>query len=214
MRILFTSLLLFALPSFAFADTNCDEEYARYEDLECAKKMLDFADKQLNSAYDAVSAKIGPDSKEKLKEAHRAWIQFRDADTALAYRNSGKVGSLGELIATNHKIDLTIERTNQLLEFTYNPVEPLRESWDCRVGPKSLSTAATRLRTSEAISLAMSAAKKQGWHLDNYRPSSICFDASKHQWTVFFEGRVLLPGIHFLVWVEDSTGATKIMPGE
>ncbi len=214
MRILFTSLLLFAVPSFAFADAGCDKEYARYEDLECAKKMLDFADTQLNSAYDALSAKIGPDGKEKLKDAHRAWIQFRDADAALAYRNSGKVGPLGELVATNHKIDLTNKRTKQLLEFTYTPVEPLRQSWDCKVGPKSLSMPATRLRSSEAISLAMSAAMKQGWHLENFRPSSICFDASKHQWTVFFEGRVPLPGNHFWVWVEDSTGTTEIMPGE
>lgn len=76
--------------------------------------MLDSADKALNDAYKALLARMDQEGKVKLKEAQRVWIQSRDADTALAYQNSGEGGSLGGLIATNHKIDLTLDRTRQL----------------------------------------------------------------------------------------------------
>lgn len=117
MRILFISLFLISLPTIALAGADCNKKGARYEDLGCATQMLDSADKALNETYKAMSAKIGPDGKEKLKEAQRAWIKFRDADTALAYQNSGEGGSLGGLIAMNHKIDLTHERAKQLNDF-------------------------------------------------------------------------------------------------
>ncbi len=117
MRILFTAFFLIALPSFAWAGADCNKDDARYEDLGCATQMLDSADKALNKAYNALLAKISEGRGEKLKQAQRAWIQFRDADTALAYQNSGEGGSLGGLIATNHKIDLTRERTRQLKDF-------------------------------------------------------------------------------------------------
>ena len=48
------------------------------------------------------------------------WIRFRDADTALAYHFSGEGGSLAGMISTNRKLDLTLERTQQLREFA-NP---------------------------------------------------------------------------------------------
>lgn len=109
-------LLLLILPFGAWA-ADCKDPRARYEDIGCAVQALDNADKKLNESYRALSARMDEDGKSKLKEAQRAWIQFRDADTALAYANSGEGGSLGGLIATNHKLDLTLERTKQLKEF-------------------------------------------------------------------------------------------------
>jgi uncharacterized protein YecT (DUF1311 family) len=58
------------------------------------------------------------EGKAKLREAQRAWVQFRDADTSLAYQNAGEGGSLGGLFATNHKLELTLDRTKQLKEFS------------------------------------------------------------------------------------------------
>jgi uncharacterized protein YecT (DUF1311 family) len=116
MRILFTFIFFITLSSFAWADANCKKPDARYKDIGCAVEVFENADKALNEAYKALSMKMDQEGKEKLKEAQRAWILFRNADTALAYQNSGEGGSLGGLIATNHKVDLTLERTNELKE--------------------------------------------------------------------------------------------------
>ncbi len=117
MRLLITLVFLITLPSFAWAEGDCKKPDARHEDMGCAVEKFDNADKTLNEAYRALLAKMNQDGKAKLKEAQRAWIQFRDADTALAYQNSGESGSLGGLIATNHKVYLTLERTRELKNF-------------------------------------------------------------------------------------------------
>lgn len=94
--------------------------------------------------------------------------------------------------------------------------EPPDQPWDCVLGRAYVSKAATRLKPKEAIALASKAAKKEGLDLAKFRQSTICFDAIKTggEWTVFYDGRELRVGNHFLVWVRDDTGATKYMHGE
>ena len=88
--------------------------------------------------------------------------------------------------------------------------------WDCKEGRSSASKATTRLKPQEAIRLASVAAKKRGVDLSTYKLSSICFDGTgkRGTWSVFFIGRQLRPGNHFLVFVQDATGAAEYMPGE
>jgi uncharacterized protein YecT (DUF1311 family) len=118
MRTLTIVLLLVAMPLVAWAGGDCKDPRVRYEDIACASEALNNADKQLNESYRALFASMDEEGKAKLKEAQRAWIQFRDTDTALAYKNSGEGGSLGGLIATNHKLELTLDRARQLKEFS------------------------------------------------------------------------------------------------
>lgn len=118
MRILAIVFLLVASPLAAWAGTDCKDPQARYENIACASEALDNADKKLNESYRVFLASMDEEGKTKLKEAQRAWIQFRDADTVLAYQNSGEGGSLGGLIATNHKLDLTLDRAKQLKKFS------------------------------------------------------------------------------------------------
>lgn len=117
MRILLPLLFLTILPSHSWGETDCTRADAVHEDLGCALKVLEHADKELNTAYKALFAKMNQEGKAKLKNAQRAWIQFRDADVTLAEQNSGEGGSLGGLIATNHQIDLTLQRTRELKSF-------------------------------------------------------------------------------------------------
>ena len=94
--------------------------------------------------------------------------------------------------------------------------EPPDQPWDCVLGRAHVSKAATRLKPKEAIALASKTAKKQGLDLAKFRQSTICFDATKKggEWTVFYDGRELRLGNHFLVWVRDDTGGTQYMHGE
>jgi FPC/CPF motif-containing protein YcgG len=94
--------------------------------------------------------------------------------------------------------------------------EPSELPWDCAAGRASVSKGAKRLKVTEAIALASTAAKKKGFDLARFQQSSICFDTSKERgsWVVFFDGREPRPGNHFLVEVRDDTGATDVMPGQ
>src|SRR5690349_13370225 len=86
----------------------------------------------------------------------------------------------------------------------------------CASGRAVPATAKTRLSQSKAIALASAAAKAQSINLAKYRQSSLCFDESRQQWTVFFQaaGPKIRVGDHFLVWVRDDTQATTLMWGE
>lgn len=117
MRISVAIFLLITMPSFAWAEVDCNKPDARYGDIGCAVEVFDNADNALNEAYKALVAQMDQDGKAKLRESQLAWIHFRDADTAFAYHNSGEGGSLGGLIATNHKVDLTLERLKELKIF-------------------------------------------------------------------------------------------------
>jgi hypothetical protein len=93
------------------------------------------------------------------------------------------------------------------------PAETTEKPWDCKKGTTWVSTAKTRLSPSEAVAVASSAAKKSGTSLEKFRQTSLCFDASKNRWTVYFDGVEPMPGNHFLVWVRDDTGSTQIKGG-
>jgi len=113
------ALLLISPASLAtWAAADCQQPQARYEDLSCASKALDKADQNLNEAYKALLAALEQGEREKLREAQRAWVQFRDADTAFSYLRSGEGGSLAGLVAVNHKLDLTAERARHLRAFS------------------------------------------------------------------------------------------------
>ncbi|MCQ8180777.1 DUF1311 domain-containing protein [Methylomonas sp. SURF-1] len=117
MRVLFFASLLFSYSRTLLAESNCVVPNARYEDIACAIEAFNSVEGQLNHTYKALFESMGSEDRAKLKEAQLAWVQVRDADTAFAYASSGEEGSLGALISTNHKLDITLERIKQLKGF-------------------------------------------------------------------------------------------------
>ena len=99
------------------AETSCTKPNARYEDITCAIGSFDRAEEQLNNVYRDLFQSVSSEDRPKLKQAQLAWIEFREDDTAFAYANSKEQGSLGPLISTNHKLDITLERIKQLKEY-------------------------------------------------------------------------------------------------
>lgn len=121
MRSLFLTIVLCLLvPQLARAGADCQNVGSRYEDIACASAAFDAADKELNKLYRETLALHDEDGQKKLRASQRAWIDFRDADTHFRYHNSGEGGSLGGLIALNHKLDLTLLRIAQLKNFKHS----------------------------------------------------------------------------------------------
>ena len=79
-----------------------------------AAKDFEKADADLNKTYQAVLKKL-PDaeSKQKLKEAQRAWLAFRDAEAALA-ADQARGGSMAPIVRYETMAELTQQRIKQL----------------------------------------------------------------------------------------------------
>lgn len=116
MRLWCAILLLCTCSSPLARAADCKQSDARYQDLGCAAQALSVADRELNDHFTDLMSHMDQQGKERLRDAQRAWTRFRDADTRVALYVSGEGGSLGSLIATNHNLDLTLERIKQLNE--------------------------------------------------------------------------------------------------
>lgn len=91
----------------------CDG-YTRADLESCAAKDYEEADAALNKAYKEAMARLdASEQKEKLKEAQRAWIKFRDLHCECEYL-SWDGGSIAGLARINCLTSLTNERTGHL----------------------------------------------------------------------------------------------------
>jgi hypothetical protein len=73
-----------------------------------------------------------------------------------------------------------------------------------------------RLSQTQVISIAKQAAEAEGRRLADYKEPEAHYEFTEKDksWSVFFDGKVPMPGNHFLVYVDDQTQKTKLMPGE
>jgi hypothetical protein len=73
-----------------------------------------------------------------------------------------------------------------------------------------------RLSEPEVARIAKEAAEQEGISLSDYHAPTVHFEfVHKDQtWTVFFDGKVAMPGNHFSVSVDDQTGKPQVMRGE
>ncbi len=72
-----------------------------------------------------------------------------------------------------------------------------------------------RLSPREAMQTARGAAERQGMNLRNYKEPEARYQSVRAKtWQVFFDGRVVSPGNHFYIYVDDETQETRFIGGE
>ena len=97
-----------------FATVNEGNDFERKEAL---RKMEKEWDKELNIVYQKIMKTVNPVTKNKLRNAQRAWIKFRDSEVEKSYyTNNPNGGSIGVLFSLNTAVKLTEERAVQLAE--------------------------------------------------------------------------------------------------
>ena len=97
---------------FANADEGND-----FEQKEALRKTEEEWDKELNIVYQKIMKVADAVTKNKLRNAQRAWIKFRDFEVEKSYyTNNPNGGSMGILFSLNTAAKLTEERTVQLAE--------------------------------------------------------------------------------------------------
>jgi hypothetical protein len=73
-----------------------------------------------------------------------------------------------------------------------------------------------RLSQAQAISIAKKAAERAGYRLTDYEEPRANYEFTKKnkKWSAFFVGRDPKPGNHFLIWIDDQTEKTEVIPGQ
>ena len=88
-----------------------------FQQKEALRKTEEEWDKELNIVYQKIMKVSDPVTKNKLRNAQRAWIKFRDSEVEKSYyTNNPNGGSMGVLFSLNTAAKLTEERTIQLAE--------------------------------------------------------------------------------------------------
>ena len=70
--------LLLCASGAAFANSACDVPKNDFDGLYCLNKVYQEADKELNTNYQSLSAKLDANGKKALKEGQLAWIKTRN----------------------------------------------------------------------------------------------------------------------------------------
>ena len=95
---------------------NVDEGHD-VQQKDALREMYEEWDKELNIVYQKIMKDADSVTKNKLRNAQRAWIKFRDSEMENSYyTNNPTGGSMGVLFSLNTAVKLTEERTIQLAE--------------------------------------------------------------------------------------------------
>ena len=88
-----------------------------FQQKEALRKTEEEWDKELNIVYQKIMKVADPVTNNKLRNAQRAWIKFRDSEVEKSYyTNNPNGGSMGILFSLNTAAKLTEERAVQLAE--------------------------------------------------------------------------------------------------
>jgi len=105
---------LCALIPFATLIPSASHAQSQHEMNAAAAKEFQAADRALNKEYNRLTGLLDAEARMKLKEAQRAWIQFRDAEAAFAADQEARGGSMAPLVYESRRAELTKARTKEL----------------------------------------------------------------------------------------------------
>jgi uncharacterized protein YecT (DUF1311 family) len=111
MRRLFGAMLIalaFSAPGALAA--GCDEASTQAELSQCSSDAAAKADTDLNAAYTTLMNLLGKEDQERLREAQRVWIDFRNAECAFRTKSYSD-GSIYPMLLSNCFTDVTKART-------------------------------------------------------------------------------------------------------
>jgi uncharacterized protein YecT (DUF1311 family) len=114
-------LLFMLLPAAVVADSDCWDSAATQTEMNaCADQDYIAADKMLNEVYQEILREYADDPAflDRLRDAQRAWLLFRDAQVAALFPHQDEAqayyGSLFPMCKASWLTELTQQRTEQL----------------------------------------------------------------------------------------------------
>ena len=100
------------LPALA-QSPNCAKATTQADLDTCSGTAFAAADKTLNAAYRSLIATLTPGGQQRLRDAQRAWVAFRDRECDFR-SNGADGGSAAPMVAADCRTTLTQARTKDL----------------------------------------------------------------------------------------------------
>jgi uncharacterized protein YecT (DUF1311 family) len=110
-------------PSMLMAQ-NCGHAENTLAIIACHEKRYEKADMELNKVYGDVMRSLPPGGRQKLKEAQRAWLQYRDANLALAIEINKDLRSYGNVVVADYRATIVEKRVLELKYLMSGPEGP------------------------------------------------------------------------------------------
>jgi uncharacterized protein YecT (DUF1311 family) len=102
-------------PAEAVPEEKCNDANSTTEIVQCLATQAAIWDRRLNTAYQKLLETLPPRRRDRLRNAQRLWVQFRDANCA--YFATGE-GSIARIEAGQCMVRLTAARAQELEEQT------------------------------------------------------------------------------------------------
>lgn len=111
-RMIVCAAVLFPMPMYT-QSADCNHATDQSTLNRCADEELDAADARLNSTYKALTRQLEEADLERLKQAQRAWISYRDAQCAFESEPS-RGGSIYPMVLSGCLEEATNAQTSVL----------------------------------------------------------------------------------------------------
>jgi uncharacterized protein YecT (DUF1311 family) len=107
-------------PTSASKSTDCDEAMSQTEMNRCAWERFERADRQLNTLYKRLIARLPANSRTLVVKAQRQWLLYRDAHCAY-YEKTYEGGSMQPMVVALCKEETTLSRVKELENLLEEP---------------------------------------------------------------------------------------------
>lgn len=115
--------------SMAANATDCSEAYSTIQIVACHEDRYLAADQALNAIYKEMMRSLSPEAGEKLKQAQRAWLKYRDASIALIAEIEKDSRSYGAIVVADYKAKIVEKRVQELKHVFSGPADSPVEGW-------------------------------------------------------------------------------------
>lgn len=105
----------FGLDAVWASEKACEEAMTTAEMRDCVNRRYAKVDDELNRVYRRLLAQLDPKRRALLREAQKAWIEFRDKNAAFV-ASDAEGGTLYPIIEVSERASMTERRIEQLKE--------------------------------------------------------------------------------------------------
>lgn len=97
------------------SEKACEEAVTTAEMRDCLNRRYAEVDDELNRVYKQLLSQLDPERRELLRDAQKAWIEFRDKNAAFV-ASDAEGGTLYPIIEVSERASMTEHRIEELKE--------------------------------------------------------------------------------------------------
>lgn len=115
--------IMLCVATIAIAE-DCGKAGDTLSIIDCHEQRYVNADKELNSIYRQAMTNLPDKEKQKLQQAQKAWLKYRDTSIEFVIEQNRDTRSYGNIVIANYKATLVEKRVKELKHLLSGPEGP------------------------------------------------------------------------------------------